>query len=125
MCAAKAALGILCVQFGRIRKQPGCTVLHLPVLMLCRGHSVIQRSGRMGDFRGAQLAALKMSRQRCYFNCRHLGSWEKMAHGSKCRDRVARVLDEGLRVQKIEEARVYCTLCISFCGLTWGICQRF
>lgn len=44
------------------------------------------RSGRMGDFRGAQLAALANVKAKMLFLLPALGKLGNMAHGSKCRD---------------------------------------
>lgn len=84
-CGSGAALGILCVQSGGSGGSLGAQH-SISVLVLYRDPSGIQTRGRMGDFRGAQLAALIDVNTEMLFQLQVFGRLGKMAHDSKCRD---------------------------------------
>lgn len=84
VCGAKAALAFCVLNVGD-QESAWVHTLHLSVLILYRDHSVIQGSGRRGDFRGPQLAALTNVKTEMLFQLQAFGKPGKMARGSKCR----------------------------------------
>lgn len=70
------------------------------------------------------LLHLETARQRCYSNCRRLGSWERWIVAVRAETQSSKSAGWGFECTEIGEAKALCTLCVSFFGLTCGICQH-
>lgn len=106
-----------------IRNQPGCTALHLCALQGSLSHP---QTGRMGDFRGAQLAALTNVKAEMLFQLQAFGKLGKMARGKKCRGlEYPKVLDEDGACRNWGSKRSVHLVCLFLWSYMWNMSTFF